>query len=116
VFSTLYDHTRTISLCVPPGIKDIFISHRVPYGRLNRIVCRKALHKALPGKLGGFHVTRKTFASRMLINGVQIGRIAETLGHATNQSVMTYLSTDDENMRKCAISLDGIPVKGGWLA
>jgi integrase len=94
----------------------IFISHRVPYSRLNRIVCRKALQKALPERTGGFHVTRKTFASKMLTNGVQIGRIAETLGHATNQSVMTYLSTDDENMRKCAISLNGIPVRGGWLA
>ena len=94
----------------------IFISHRVPYNRLNRGVCQKALQKALPVKTGGFHITRKTFASRMLVNGVQTGRIAETLGHATTQSVMTYLSTDDDNMRLCAISLDGIPARGGWFA
>jgi integrase len=94
----------------------IFISHRVPFNRLNRAVCQKALQKALPANTGGFHITRKTFASRMLISGVQTGRITEALGHVTDQSVMTYLSTDDDNMRLCALSLGTIPVKGGRLA
>jgi integrase len=94
----------------------IFISHRVPYSKMNRAVCQKALQKALPEKPGGFHITRKTYASRMLANGVQTGRIAEALGHATSQNVMAYLSTDDVKMRLCALSLDGVPVEGGWHA
>ena len=94
----------------------VFIAHRVPYGRMHPTACRRAIAKMLPEKSGGFHITRKTFASRMLINDVETGRIAETLGHATNQSVMTYLSTNDDKMRLCAVPLEGIPVKGGMLS
>jgi hypothetical protein len=52
----------------------------------------------------------------MLMNDVGADRIAETLGHANNSSVMAYLSTDGDKMRLCALSLDGIPVKGGMLS
>ena len=93
----------------------IFVSHRVPYDILERNACRKALLKALPDDPHGFHITRKTFASQMLENDVAMGRIAETLGHANNLSVMPYLSTHNDKMRLCAISLDSIPVKGGML-
>ena len=94
----------------------VFINHKAPYGRLHRSVCRGALLRALPGKSSGFHITRKTFASRMLINNVEAGRIAETLGHLDNSSVMTYLATDGDKMRLCALPLDGIPVNGGTLS
>ena len=94
----------------------IFISHRVLYKRLHPSACGKALKNALPGKSIGFHVTRKTFASRMLVNNVVASRITETLGHASNSSVMPYLSTNNDNMRMCALSLAGIPVKGGFLS
>ena len=94
----------------------VFVNHKTPYDRLHRSVCRQALLRILPGKSCGFHATRRTFASRMLVNGVETGRIAETLGHADNSSVMTYLSTDGEKMRLCALSLDGIPIKGGVLS
>ena len=91
----------------------VFINHKTPYDRLHRSVCREALRRALPGILSGFHATRRTFATRMLVNNVEAGRIAETLGHADNSNVMKYLSTDSDKMRLCAISLEGIPVKGG---
>lgn len=94
----------------------IFISHRVPYSKLHPAACRKALKAALPEKQGGFHVARKTFASRMLLHDVAVGRIAESLGHAANESVMTYLSTNSDKMRLCALSLDAVPVKGGMLS
>jgi len=98
------------------GSEFVFINHKTPYGRLSRSVCRAALLRALPGKLCGFHATRRTFASRMLASRVETGRIAETLGHVGNSNVMTYLSTDGDKMRLCALSLDGIPVKGGMLS
>jgi integrase len=90
----------------------VFVRHKTPYCKLQRTICRTAMLRILQSELCGFHATRKTFASRMLINQVEVGRIAEALGHADNSSVMTYLSTDGDKMRQCAISLDGIPVKG----
>lgn len=94
----------------------IFITHRVPYSKLERGICARILKKVLGKDPHGFHITRKTFASRMLINRTNPSRIAETLGHSTNFTVMTYLSTDGESMRQCAISLAGIEVKGGLLS
>lgn len=94
----------------------IFINHKVPYGKLNRRACTRALKKALPNNPHGFHITRKTFASRMLVNNIKPATIAEALGHSNNSTVMTYLATDGRAMRKCAISLKGIDVKGGILS
>lgn len=91
----------------------IFIAHRVPYGKLERGVCTRALKKILSSNPHGFHITRKTFASRMLINNTSPSMIAETLGHSDNSTVMTYLSTDEKSMRQCALSLEGLEVKGG---
>ena len=94
----------------------VFITHKVPYSKLHRCACRNALSKAIPENTEGFHITRKTFASKMLANGVSADRISEALGHATNSTAMQYLSTDDENMRRCALPLARIPVKGGGLS
>jgi integrase len=94
----------------------VFISHRVPYSRLHPLVCRKALLNMLPTGMTGFHITRRTFASRMLKHDIGAGRIAETLGHADNSSVMTYLATNDAGMRLCALPIEDIPVKGGVLS
>ena len=96
--------------------ENIFVAHRVPYSRLQRGVCRAALVKALPNRSYGFHVVRKTFASRMLINDVPADRISESLGHINNKTVMRYLSTNDEKMRMCALPLSGVPVGGGVLS
>ncbi|MEA4901433.1 tyrosine-type recombinase/integrase [Desulfitobacterium sp.] len=94
----------------------LFIMHRVPYGKLEKGVCARVLKKVLSKDPHGFHVTRKTFASRMLINNTNPTMIAETLGRSDNSTVMTYLSTDGKSMRQCAISLEGIEVKGGMLS
>ncbi len=94
----------------------IFVNHRVPYGRVDRGACARALKKVLPNNPHGFHISRKTFASRMLMNSIKPATIAEALGHSDDSSVMTYLATDSRTMRKCAISLKGIDVKGGILS
>jgi hypothetical protein len=49
----------------------------------------------------------------MLKNDIASGRIAESLGHANNSTVMKYLSTDDDKMRMCALSLSETLVEGG---
>jgi integrase len=93
----------------------VFISHRVPYDKLHRNICRRVLIKILNKKNYGFHITRKTFASRMLKNKVKTDTIADSLGHSNCSTVHEYLATDANSMKKCALSLKGIEVGGGML-
>lgn len=86
----------------------IFIASKAPYQSLNRIVCIKALQKALPKrkvKGSGFHVTRKTFATNMLRKGINPHKIAEILGHRNISTVSRYLSVDNEGMKHVGLSL-----------
>jgi len=62
----------------------------------------------------GFHVTRKTFASKLLATGNPVTTIAAALGHVGANSVNEYLSTDEDKMRLCAIGLKGIKYLGGF--
>ena len=101
----------------PCGTSDyVFITHRVPYGKLDTSCCKRALAKALDKEKTGFHITRRTFASRMLKSKTNTEIIANSLGHSDNSTVLKYLSTDADTMRQCAISLKGIEVKGGMLS
>ena len=87
----------------------IFVSHSAPYLSVSHAVCRNALIRilssagmALPyGQ--GFHITRRTFAPRLLTAGTGIDRIAESLGHADAMNVDVYLAHDEERMRLCAL-------------
>lgn len=94
----------------------VFISHRVPYDRLNTSCCRRALNKALNKQQNGFHITRRTFASRMLKSRTNTNTIADSLGHSNNSTVLKYLSTDGDSLRQCALSMKGIEVLGGVLS
>ncbi len=93
----------------------IFVKHMVPYNNLRSKTCASALKKALSDKTQKFHITRKTFASRMLAHQTKPSMIAETLGHKDNSHVMTYLEVEASKMRKCAMSLNGIEIKKGIL-
>jgi site-specific recombinase XerD len=87
----------------------VFIRHNAPYGKLTTKICTVALHDILPErkavKGGGFHVTRRTFATRLLRNSAGIDTVIDSLGHHDNTSVMKYLSLDEERIRFCALSL-----------
>jgi len=101
----------------PKVVSDyVFVNHRVPYDKLNTSCCCKALNKALQKKMNGFHITRKTFASRMLKSKVNIDTIADLLGHSNCSTVHEYLATDANSMKQCALSLKGIEVMGGLLS
>lgn len=97
----------------------IFLRSKAPYGELTGKVCTKALYRILPErkdiKGGGFHVTRRTFATNLLRNHARIDDVMDALGHRDPTSVMKYLLLDDERIRKCALSLDsaGIRMEGG---
>ena len=57
----------------------------------------------------GLHIYRRTFASRLLESGASLYVISEMLGHINKNSVRPYLSTDETKMKRCALSLAGIP-------
>lgn len=59
----------------------------------------------------GLHILRRTFASRLLENGVPLPVISAALGHIGQESSKPYLSADEKVMRKCALGLDGIPCR-----
>lgn len=98
----------------------IFIHHRVPYDNLKPEACLRALKKALPERKvpgSGFHVTRKSFATALLHNGVKVNTIVDSLGHSSDCTVSKYLSLDEKRMRLCPLSLGetNIYPKGGIL-
>lgn len=97
----------------------IFVRSKAPYGKMTGKVCTRALYRILPErnnvKGGGFHVTRRTFATNLLKNHAGIDEIMDALGHRDSTSVMKYLLLDDERSRKCGLSLSvtGLMLEGG---
>lgn len=96
----------------------VFILHEAPYNELEQNVCRAALIRFLLDRKSenkGFHVTRRTFATGLLMGNAKVELISDSLGHSTDSTVHKYLSLDDERMRLCPLSLEetGISWKGG---
>lgn len=75
-------------------------------------ILRKILSEAgvePDGRISGTRMTRHSYASRMLRNGVPLSVISEALGHSSPDSTMRYLSTDSKTMAMCNLPLP----KGG---
>ncbi len=97
----------------------IFLSHVPPHHGLQKSsAASRSLQRIFANSRisapKGFHITRRTFASNMLRSGNAIPLIASALGHAGIQSVDPYLSTDDANLKLCAISCEKITYKGKY--
>ena len=95
----------------------VFIRHHAPYGGMDTIqACRYALKKIMsayglelpPGQ--GFHITRKTFATRLLSSNNTIDDISNALGHAMPETVEVYLARDEERMRLCPLPFESVGV------
>lgn len=97
----------------------IFIRLKAPFGKLTSKVCTRALYRILPERAeikgGGFHVTRRTFATNLLRNRAGIDEVMDALGHRDPTSIMKYLLLDDARSRRCALSLAdvGVSIEGG---
>lgn len=92
----------------------VFIRHKAPYGKLSGKICTIALWNVLPERKdvrGGFHVTRRTFATNVLRSGAGAGCVMDTLGHTDPTSVMKYLAMDEDRMRLCPLALSDLPVR-----
>lgn len=97
-------------------VGNIFLSENAPYRPIKRASCNCALKTALPERNvegSGFHVTRKTYATQLLRNGVGAGMVSEALGQRGTTSVHRYLSLDSERMRLCPLSQEECGI-GGW--
>lgn len=93
----------------------LFIKNRVPFDSYNPTVCRRALYTILPELKGqGFHITRRTFATRQLKKGTGYQYVSDLLGHRDTSSLHHYLNHDEAKMRMCPITLDeaGISCSG----
>ena len=103
----------------PSDSPHVFVHHRAPYCRFARGSFGRLLKAAVVVQgnreaTHGFHVTRKTYASKLLANGTPVPTIAAALGHVGVDSVDEYLATNEDNMRQCAIGLTGIEYAGGF--
>lgn len=97
----------------------VFLRTQAPFQKLSRhsacyAVSCKIMHDAGirqgDNERKGFHCLRHSLAARMLAQEVPLPVISSILGHGNPESTMTYLSTDLEHLRLCALSLDGIEV------
>ena len=58
-----------------------------------------------------FHALRRRIATKMVTSGVPITTISQVLGQMNTESTKQYLSFHSEQLRECALSLDGITWK-----
>ena len=102
-------HGRPQTSCL-----NVFVRHRAPYGALTTKICNKALYTILPERKEihhkGFHVTRRTFATRLLRHDAGIDTVIDSLGHTDKTSAAKYLAFDEERMRMCPLSLALCPL------
>lgn len=97
----------------------VFLSYHAPHHPLKEhsscyAVVRNIFSVAgvrLANELKGTRLLRHHIASKMLRNGVAIQTISSTLGHVNPNSTDIYLTTDDEKLRSCALTLSVIPLK-----
>jgi len=91
----------------------VFVRHHAPYDGFTdslRPIVQKYLAKAgikvAADKPIGMHSFRHSLATTMLKNGAKYTDIAQTLGHVLPESVQTYLSLDESQLRQCALEVN----------
>lgn len=94
----------------------IFIRHQAPYVPFSdgTVTCTGALKRILAvygielpaGQ--GFHITRKTFATRMLRANNKVDDISNALGHVRQATAEVYLERDEDKMRLCPLEFGGV--------
>ena len=81
----------------------------VTIGEIYRDCCAAA---GLPPSKS-FHTLRRSLATAMVTNGVDINDVAQVLGDADIDSAKKYISLDSPNLKRCALPFDGIAPTGG---
>lgn len=92
--------------------EELFIRERAPHTALNsgshiaEKYFKDLARDDCPQK--GFHIMRRTVATRLMENNVSCSVISASIGQVNPSSVNVYLATDAKKMRSCALSLQGI--------
>ena len=68
--------------------------------------------KQMPAEFGT-HIMRRTFATDLLNSGASLDVITTSLGHIDKSSSNKYLSTNEEKLKLCSLSIDDYPYNGG---
>jgi Site-specific recombinase XerD len=76
----------------------------VSIGEIYRDCCKAA---GLPISKS-FHTLRRSLATAMVTNGVEITDVAQVLGDEHVDSTKKYISLDTTNLKRCALTFDGI--------
>ncbi len=79
------------------------VDHSSIYSVLRKILKDAAVEP--DGRISGSRMTRHSYASRMLRNGVPLPVIADALGHNSPNSTMRYIATDEKMMAACTLPL-----------
>lgn len=97
----------------------VFLSSKAPHKNMGSSICRdgiaRIMKKSKLPPVTGFHITRKTFASRILMAGTPFSTISDLLGHSDNTTLKVYLATHEPEIRQCAMALKGLEYRGGLL-
>ena len=97
----------------------IFLSFKAPHRNMGSSICHdsidRIMQKAVMAPVSGFHITRKTFASELLMSGTTFSTISDLLGHSDNTTLKVYLASNEPEIRQCAMTLQGIEYRGGLL-
>lgn len=97
----------------------VFLRYQSPYKKLSdhsgcyaisASIMKKADIRQLGDQRKGFHIFRHSLAARMLAQDISLSVISNTLGHGSMSSSKVYLSTDEKNLKACALNLQGIEV------
>jgi integrase len=96
----------------------VFLSENRPFGRLAESsvgniaarIMKAADIRQNTGDRKGFHIFRHRLATDLLGKGVATPIISKIAGHASPNSIKTYLSADFVHLKECALSIEQFPV------
>jgi len=102
----------------------VFLSMVRPFDRLHKGMGRNFMLRywkkadlpkvAWDGK--SFHSFRRTLGTNMLVEGVPLTTISQTLGHKSLDSAKRYLSLHDDMLRQCCMNISIFPIEKEGLS
>lgn len=99
--------------------KNIFVRHNVPnvemkVSMLTKLMDRQCEIAGVEKKYErSFHGLRRTFATLLANEGVDVTKIAQMLGQVKPSSSKVYMSFNNREISKCAMDFTEIPIEGG---
>ncbi|MDR1537746.1 MAG: tyrosine-type recombinase/integrase [Clostridiales bacterium] len=101
------------------GSEFVFLSENRPYGRLAESSAGNIAAKIMAAagirqnesERKGFHIFRRRLAAGLLGNGISQPIISKIAGHASPDSLETYLSADFVHLKEFALGIERFPLR-----